>query len=143
MKRVSRSALVELTCEQMFDVVNDVEAYARFLPWCAGARIHEQSDSLMVATISVARAGVMADFTTRNSLHRPDRIDLDLVDGPFRALKGRWQFSPLGDVGCKAEMSLEFDFSSRMLAFTFGKVFEQAADSMVDAFCGRAEKLHG
>lgn len=131
-----------LSCEQMFDVVNDVRAYPEFLPWCHGARVLEESDQLMVAALSIRKAGISAEFTTRNRLHRPDKIDLALVDGPFRTLEGRWRFTPLGEDGCKTEMSLRFDFSSRMLDMTLGRIFEQVADTMVDAFCRRAEQQY-
>ncbi len=130
-----------LTCEQMFDVVNDVRAYPSFLPWCVDTRVHEETESAMVATLSIQKAGVSADFTTRNRLRRPAEIRLELVDGPFRVLQGHWVFTSLGSEGCKTEMTLRFDVSSRLLDFTLGKVFEQVADTMVDAFCQRAAEL--
>lgn len=143
MKQISRTALMPYSCEQMFDVVNDVMAYPEFLPWCAGARIIEQSQEIMLASLNMERAGVSATFTTRNLLRRPYRIDLSLVDGPFRSFSGHWLFTGLGDAGCKTEMSLRFDFSSRMLDLTLGRVFGQAADTMVEAFHERAQVIYG
>jgi ribosome-associated toxin RatA of RatAB toxin-antitoxin module len=142
MKQVKRSALLPYSCEQMFDVVNDVISYPVFLPWCDASEIIEQSDREMVARLTLAKAGMRQSFTTRNRLERPNAIDMGLVDGPFRSLEGHWRFSALGDDGCKVDMNLRFDFSSKLANMALGKVFEQAADSLVDAFCIRAEKLY-
>ena len=42
-REIRRSALVTFSPEQMFDLVIDVERYPEFLPWVAGARLHETS----------------------------------------------------------------------------------------------------
>ena len=102
----------------------------------------ESSSEFMVARLTLTKAGVSQQFTTRNKLVGPQRIDLQLVEGPFTSLNGYWLFSQLGNDGCKTEMNLTFDFNSRMLNATFGKVFEQVADSLVEAFCDRAKVLY-
>jgi len=141
-KEISRSALLPFSAEQMFDVVNDVALYQDYLPSCSRSEVIESSPELMVASLTLTRAGVSQQFTTRNKLAAPQRIDLQLVEGPFTTLNGYWLFSQLGEDGCKTEMNLKFDFNSRMLNATFGKVFEQVADSLVEAFCERAKVLH-
>ena len=142
MKEISRSALLPFSAEQMFDVVNDVALYQHYLPSCSRSEVIESSPELMVASLTLTRAGVSQQFTTRNKLAAPQRIDLQLVEGPFTTLNGYWLFSQLGEDGCKTEMNLKFDFNSRMLNATFGKVFEQVADSLVEAFCERAKVLY-
>lgn len=142
MKKVSRSALLPYSAEQMFDLVNDVASYPEFLPWCSESQVLASSESEMLATLTVSKAGVSHSFTTRNQLDEPSSIRLSLVDGPFSSLEGRWQFSQLGGDGCKTEMDLKFDFNSTLLNATFGKVFSQAADTMVDAFCERAAEVY-
>jgi ribosome-associated toxin RatA of RatAB toxin-antitoxin module len=141
-KEISRSALLPFSAEQMFDVVNDVALYQYYLPSCSRSEVIESSPELMVARLTLTRAGVSQQFTTRNKLAAPQRIDLQLVEGPFTTLNGYWLFSQLGEDGCKTEMNLKFDFNSRMLNATFGKVFEQVADSLVEAFCERAKVLY-
>lgn len=143
MKTVARSALLPFSAEQMFDLVNNVSAYPEFLPWCSESRVLESSELEMVASLTISKAGMSHRFTTRNHMERPERIRLTLVDGPFSRLEGSWQFTQLGDDGCKTEMNLSFDFSSTVLNATLGKVFSQAADSMVDAFCERARSVYG
>ncbi len=143
MKEVSRSALIPFSAPQMFDVVNDVAKYQDYLPSCSRSEVIESAPGLMVARLTLSKAGVSQQFTTRNILVRPERIDLQLVEGPFTSLNGYWLFSQLGSDGCKTEMNLTFDFNSRMLNATFGKVFEQVADSLVEAFCDRAKVLYG
>ena len=126
----------------MINVVNDVALYQDYLPWCSRSEVIESSPVLMIARLTLTKAGVSQQFTTRNSLVRPERIDLHLVEGPFSSLNGYWLFSQLGSDGCKTEMNLTFDFNSRMLNATFGKLFEQVADSLVEAFCDRAKVLY-
>ena len=142
MKEISRSALLPFSAKQMFDVVNDVESYQDYLPSCSRSEVIESSPEFMVARLTLTKAGVSQQFTTRNNLVGLERIDLQLVDGPFTSLNGFWLFTQLGNDGCKTEMNLAFDFNSRMLNATFGKVFEQVADSLVEAFCDRAKVLY-
>jgi ribosome-associated toxin RatA of RatAB toxin-antitoxin module len=141
MKRVERSALLPLTPEQVFDVVNDVAAYSEFLPWCDESEVIESSATAMKARLSIVKGGMRQSFTTQNQLVRPNRIDLRLLAGPFSSLEGQWRFTPLGDEGCKVELKLAFDFDSRLANFALGKVFEQAADTMVDAFSRRVRDV--
>ncbi len=102
----------------------------------------ESSPEFMVARLTLTKAGVSQQFTTRNKLVDPERIDLQLAEGPFTSFNGYWLFSQLGHDGCKTELNLKFDFNSRMLNATFGKVFEQVANSLVEAFCDRAKVLY-
>lgn len=143
MKTVERSALLPFPPEQVFDVVNDVASYELFLPWCEKSEVLEQADDSLTGRLTLSRGGIKQRFTTRNEFISGERINLHLVDGPFSTLKGRWLFTPLGDEGCKVEMKLTFDFDSQLANLILGKVFEQAADTMVDAFCTRTRQLHG
>ena len=143
MRVVSRSALLPFSAVQMFDLVNDVAGYPDFLPWCSDSEILARSNDEMRARLTVARAGFSKSFTTRNRLSRPQSIDLSLVEGPFSDFEGHWRFTQLGEDGCKVEMQLRFSFSQAALNVAFGKIFEQAADSLVDAFCVRARQVYG
>jgi ribosome-associated toxin RatA of RatAB toxin-antitoxin module len=127
----------------MYAVVNDVAAYPAFLPWCVGSEILSETDSEIVARLDLSSAGIRKSFTTRNRLFPPDRITLELVEGPFSKLTGSWRFTQLGDAGCKTEMVLEFDFAHRLLDVAFARVFQASADKLVDAFCRRADQLYG
>lgn len=143
MREVNRSAIVPHSAEAMFDLVNDVASYPEFLPWCRSSRVDEESNSHMVATIEVARGGIHQSFTTRNVLERPERLELELVKGPFHHLRGEWRFQALGDDACKIHLHIEFDFSNRLVSMAFGPVFKQVCESMLDAFVKRARQLHG
>lgn len=143
MKRVERSALLPLSAEQVFDVVNDVAAYPDFLPWCDQSRVLEASATEMQAQLTIAKGAIRQNFTTLNRLSRPERIDISLIEGPFSSLEGSWRFTALGEGGCKVELKLSFDFDSRLANLALGKVFEQAADTLVDAFSQRARAVCG
>lgn len=143
MPRVERSALVPYSCEQMFNVVLDVEAYPSFLPWCSGARVLEQHDSVQVGELELSRAGMTQRFATLNRLVFPSSITLELVSGPFRKLSGEWRFVALGDAGCKVELTLSFELDGRVMKVALGQLWRMAADRMVDAFCERAGVVYG
>lgn len=140
---IERSALVWHPAQRMFDLVNDIESYPAFLPWCSAAQVHDAAPGELVASLEVSKGGVRQRFTTRNCLEQPTTIHMELVDGPFSDLRGVWQFQPLNDDACKVILSLEFSLQGRFARMAFGNVFTQAANTMVDAFCRRADELYG
>jgi len=139
--KISRSALVPYSAEAMFDLVNAVERYPEFLPWCAAAEIQSRSDDGMVATLEIRRAGMSHRFTTRNRMMRPQRLTLELLDGPFDHFDGVWQFTPLAPDACKVALDLDFDYAGRLIRAALGPVFNRSADTLVDAFCARAREV--
>lgn len=143
MRKVNRSALVPHSAEQMFSLVADIESYPDFLPWCTAAVIQSANGDVVEATLELNKSGVTKSFTTRNTLQRPEAIELALVGGPFRHLAGGWRFQPLGDEGCKVSLELEFAFESRMTDILFGQVFEDICNALVDAFTRRAGEIYG
>ncbi|CAH0524914.1 SRPBCC family protein [Vibrio hippocampi] len=142
MQQVTRSALVMFSAEQMFNLVNDVTRYHEFLPGCSGSRVLESSRSSMVASVDVSKAGISKTFTTANTLVQGSEIFMELVDGPFKALKGVWSFIPLDEQACKVELRLEFEFSSKMIEMAFGKIFNELTSNMVSAFTKRAKEVY-
>ncbi|KJY88067.1 cyclase [Vibrio neptunius] len=142
MKQVSRSALVSFSAEQMFKLVNDVASYPEFLPGCSGSRVIESSGSAMVASVDVSKAGISKTFTTSNELISDEAILMNLVDGPFKILKGGWFFTPLDEQACKVELKLEFEFSSKMIEMAFGRIFNELTSNMVNAFTQRAKQVY-
>lgn len=143
MRRVNKSALVPYPAGQMYDLVNDVERYPEFLPWCRGAQVLSQSDSEMRARLDLARGGLHKTFTTRNALEPGQSITMTLENGPFRHLEGRWQFADLGPDGSKVSLDMEFEFAGALLDLMAGPVFHEISNSLVDAFIKRAASLHG
>ncbi|MEW9796661.1 type II toxin-antitoxin system RatA family toxin [Alteromonas sp. CYL-A6] len=141
MPSIQRSALVAKSAQAMFDLVNDVESYPDFLPGCADAKVLEHDSNTMKASLLVAKAGIKQWFTTHNQLINGERIDMQLVDGPFKRLSGGWTFSSLSESACKIELNLEFEFSNKLAEMAFGKVFNTLTNNMVAAFTERARRL--
>lgn len=135
---VKKSRVVSFSCEQMFNLVNDVENYAEFLPYCSESIVHHRDEDEVQATLVIAAAGMSKSFTTRNRLQINKMIEIRLVDGPFSHLEGFWRFDE-EEGGCRVSFDLEFEFAGRMFSMLLGPVFEQVTDKMVDAFCDRAE----
>ncbi len=143
MPHVHREALVPYSAAQMFALVNDVGQYPQFLPGCVAADILEQGATHMRARLTLAKAGIRQSFTTENSWQPDARIDMRLVDGPFRRLEGSWQFQPLGDAACKVRLGVDFEFASALGALAFGGLFEKLVVSQIDAFQQRARERYG
>lgn len=142
-KELRRSAEVSHTAEQMYALVNDVESYPQFLPWCARAQVIERNAGVVLATLEMALAGVHRSVTTQNVLHPPDRIVLELVEGPFSHFHGEWVFEDLPGPGPRSRVTLNLSYAlvSRFLAAAVGPVLATVADSLVAAFCRRADAL--
>ena len=134
MHSIRRSALVEHSVARMFDLVNDVAAYPRRFSWCNEAQVIEAGDERMVARLDLGLGALSTWFTTENTLERPHRIDMKLVDGPFRKLHGRWDFHALDETACKVTLTLEFEPNSRLLGPALALGFQGLADRMVDDF---------
>lgn len=143
MMRVEKSALVPYSAQAMYDLVADVEAYPEFLPGCRAVKVHERDAEHVKASIEMAKGPVHKWFTTINHLTPPERMDLSLVEGPFRHLQGCWHFKSLGDTGSKVSMYIEFTFASRLVEKTIGPVFHEMVNRLVDAFVERARKTYG
>ncbi len=140
--QIDKSALVMHSAERMFAVVDDIPSYPDFLPWCAGAQVHERTDTQVLASLDVAKGGIRHRLTTRNELITPESIEMRLVDGPFRNLRGRWVFKPLDENACKVALQLDFEFSGALARMAFGPLFNHAANTMVEAFCRRADEIY-
>jgi len=143
MKKISRSAIVEHSAAQIYALVEDIEAYPKFLPWCREARVHERAASETRATLTVGVSGLRQSVTTRNENRPAEAIDMRLVEGPFREFTATWRFSPLSAGACRIEFSLQYEFSSRTLGRLLEPLFDRIADTMVDAFARRADDIYG
>ncbi|TMP55262.1 type II toxin-antitoxin system RatA family toxin [Pseudoalteromonas sp. S1612] len=143
MPQIEKSALVMYSTKEMFDLVNDVEAYSQFLPNCSDSKIIKQHDNNMTASLEISKAGIKKWFTTENTLIDEQTVMLRLVDGPFKTLQGRWHFQQLDTHACKVNLKLEFEFSSKLIELAFGKIFNDVAKNMVSAFTQRAKTVYG
>lgn len=133
---------IEKSASQMFQLVDKVEDYPQFMPWCGGATVDERVDDGLTATLHIDFHGLRQSFTTRNRYEGQQVIRVQLVSGPFRTLDGEWRFKPLGDAACKIEFRLHYEFSSKLLEKLVGPVFQHISHTFVDAFIQRAEKVY-
>jgi len=134
MTQVHRSALVPRPAAQVYDVVNDVESYPRRFDWCGEAVVVSRTAQEVVARLTVRFAGMSTTFTTRNRLEPNEKISLELVDGPFTALRGAWTIRALGERGCKVSLDLDFEMSGKLVGSALAAGFAAFADHLVDDF---------
>ena len=142
MKRIARSAIVPHSAQEMFALVDDIESYPRFLPWCTAAAVEERTPSGVRATLTVGVRGLRQSFTTQNDLQSGEAMHMRLVKGPFRRFSGAWRFKPLSREGCRVEFALEYELAAPF-ARLLEPLFDRIADTMVDAFTRRAAEHYG
>ena len=140
---IERSALLPHAAEQVFDLVADIERYPEFLDGCVGAEILERGEETVTATLRLSRAGITHGFTTCNTMTRPEKIELTLVDGPFESFSGQWIFRALGNAACKTSLRLHFELTSGLANMATRKLFDKLALDLVDAVVRRAQQELG
>ncbi|MCC5812601.1 MAG: type II toxin-antitoxin system RatA family toxin [Ectothiorhodospiraceae bacterium] len=143
MATISRSALVNYSAREMFDLVDDVDRYKEFLPWCSDSGILSTNDDERKAFVTISKGGVSKSFTTLNRVQRGKMLEIRLVEGPFRRLDGYWRFQDLSEDASKVSLDLEFEFSNAIVRMAFGRVFDQLANRLVDSFVQRAREVYG
>ncbi len=143
MRVINRSALLPYPARQMFDLVNDVEAYPDYMEGCVGARILRREAQWMEARLELSRGGITQSFSTRNRLLDARRITLELLDGPFDHFVGSWDFRELSTAACKINLNLEFSVNSKLLGAAASRLFERVTNSLVDAVSQRARQVYG
>lgn len=140
---ISRSAEVAYSAERMYDLINDVRSYPEFLTWCREAKVIEQSDLRLTATLKMAVGGIKQVFTTRNTMLPGRRIDIHLVEGPFKQLTGYWLFEPVSEQRCRVAIKMEFEYKNRWLRLALDKIFSHIIDTLIDTFTERARRVYG
>jgi len=143
MTKINKSVLVAQSASRMFALVDAVEKYPEFLPWCGGVRLIHRDQHITRAAIEINYHGIHHGFSTENAKREPESIEIRLLEGPFRQLEGTWRFHDLNGQGCKIEFTLHYEFSSHLLGALLGPVFNHIANTFVDAFVRRARQIYG
>ena len=142
MVSISRSALVDYSAKQMFDLVNDIESYPQFMTDCLAAELIVKNDQFIEARLTLGKSGFQQVFVTRNELKVPESMIMRLIEGPFRFFEGYWRFTALTESACKVSLDLEFEFSNPIIAITVGKHFKKLTSEQVNALCQRASEIY-
>jgi ribosome-associated toxin RatA of RatAB toxin-antitoxin module len=142
MYQLSKSAIVPYSAEQMYQLVNQVDDYPKFLNWCSSASILKQTATQITASVEINKAGLTQSFTTINTLTPNQRIDMALKEGIFKQLNGAWIFTKLNDNACKVVLNLNFSFSSKIIDMAISPIFTKIANSQLDAFITRAKNIY-
>ena len=143
MTNVNRSALLPYRAQQLFDLVNDIESYPRYMDGCVGAQVLRREEGLVEARLDLSKGGVSQSFTTRNRMVDAEHISLELVEGPFEQFEGRWEVTPLGDAACKVSLGLAFRVNNAVLGAAASKLFDSVTNNLVAAVEKRAKELYG
>lgn len=142
MAEVKKTVLVGYSAAQMYNLVDAVEEYPKFLPWCGGVTLLSRDAETTVATLHIDYHGLKQQFTTSNRKTEAVHMEIRLLNGPFRHLEGAWRFIALGEHACKIEFELSYEFSSGFLEKVIAPVFNHIANTFVDGFVKRAEQVY-
>lgn len=139
MPTIERSALLPYPAEALFNLVNDVEAYPKYLPWCIGTQIYEQTEKEVTASMTLSKGGITKVLKTRNVLHPPREMVMELIEGPFKSFSGRWCFEPLDENATKVTIRMSFEFEQFFIAKLIAPMFNQVGAKLLEAFCQYAK----
>ncbi|MFD0966304.1 type II toxin-antitoxin system RatA family toxin [Seminibacterium arietis] len=142
MPSVNKSALVPYSAKQMYDLVHNYERYPEFVPGCISGSTISKGEKELIAELVISKAGIRQRFTTKNTMIENRSIKMQLVEGPFRFLRGEWRFNEIDEQCCQIGLELEFEFSNSLVSFTFGKIFHHLTISMIEAFKQRAKAIY-
>ena len=142
MLKIQKSVITPFTAEQMYNLVSDIENYKHYLPWCPASKVISKDANVTVGRVDISYLKVSTSFTTKNINTPCTRIDLSLVDGPFKQLSGFWQFTQIGEKGCKIEFNLSYQFNNFIIEKVIGKVFEFVIKNIVDSFVKKANEIY-
>lgn len=143
MTTVQKSALIKVSAQKMFEIVDNIEAYPEFLPWCSGSKILRREGDIVEAELQISKAGFHKSFATQNRSDGGGKIFMTLLEGPFSSLEGVWDFMPLREDASKISLDLEFEMHGKFASLAFGAVFNQICNTMVTSFTERAKKIYG
>lgn len=143
MQQIKRSALVPFSAEKIYLLVDDIEKYPEFVPYCKKSKVIQRDSEKVSATLEIAKGSIAKSFSTENILNPYQTIQMNLINGPFKFLKGCWSFKALSDDACRIELDLQFEFSNKLTSIAFSKIFNQLAEKMITAFSDRAQKVYG
>jgi len=143
MTEISKTAVVPYTTNEMYALVNDIESYPAFLPWCIAAKILSKKEESLIATLSLAMGKIKQSFTTENTMLEGSRIDMRLIEGPFKHLSGYWKFNPEDEHSCHIQLHMNYEFKNKIIKYALGKVFYIVIDTMVESFVQRAQHIYG
>ncbi len=142
MTTINKTAILPHSCAEVYGVVTDIKSYSEFLPWCSSVDVHVDEPEVAEATLHIAKGKLNIAFTTHNEMIVNKQVKLRLLKGPFKRMSGLWTFTQLNEDACKITLKMEFEFSSKILAMALGMVFNQIANSMLEAFCKRTKELY-
>ncbi|MCY3541740.1 MAG: type II toxin-antitoxin system RatA family toxin [Gammaproteobacteria bacterium] len=135
---IERSVLLPYAVADMFELVSDVDSYQEFVPWCQKSEVIESTDEYVVGTLQVQYAGLTERIVTKNILEPYEKIEMNLLQGPFAQFTGEWRFLDLG-IGSKATLDLSFDVHKHVLISLASRFIEKSVEKILHSFVRRAQ----
>ena len=143
MTEIHKKTEVPYSSDEMYSLVNNIEAYPEFLPWCTDANVSNANEHQLTASVALEAGKIKQTFTTENTMQPGKFIKMQLVKGPFKYLHGFWQFQPINNHASTVSLDMEFEFKNKLLKLALNTTFNKIMDSLVSSFIKRAEDVYG
>ncbi len=141
MNVVNQSEDINVDISLIFSLINDVDRYSSFLPWCSNSSILSDSSSEMTAEIEISGKPIKWKFKTKNNYKINEIIKIQLVEGPFKNLEGYWKFHSLDENNTNVSLFLEYEFDSKIIELSLKPIFAGIMSSILDSFISEAFRL--
>jgi len=140
---INRSLILPYSASEMYGLVDDIDQYYTFLPWCEHSAVLDRRKTQVTARIGVSYKGLQTVFTTRNQLTVNQEVIMELVEGPFEHLSGLWFFQSLDVKACKVSLDMRFSLSNRLANQTLTPIYKHIASTLVESFAKQAKSVYG
>jgi len=140
MHKVRKNAIVFHSKDKMYRLVDLIENYPNFLPWCGSTKIIERNNIKTIASIEINYKGIKQSFTTENTKKINEKMIIKLINGPFKSLSGEWLFKEMAKDSCQIELKLEYEFSNIILEKLISPLFNMIANTFIDEFIKEANR---
>ena len=137
---IKKEAIILENIEKVFNIVNRVDLYKNFVPYCVDSIIISEENDQMKARLDFNLKGLKTTFTTQNIIKNNKIIQMKLVDGPFKYLNGEWKFTEI-DNKTLIELTINYEVQSKILDYTISRSLEKIMGYLVKAFVSESKKI--
>ena len=141
MKNIHKEEDINIDIETIFNLINDIKSYPNYLPWCTKSEVKEESDDIIIGKIFISKSFINWNFSTKNTIKKNESISLELVDGPFESLTGKWLFSPINQFNTRVSLDIDYKFKSSIIELSIEPIFSSIMNSILDSFISEAFRI--
>ena len=140
MKNIHKEEDINIDIDTIFNLINDIKSYPNYLPWCTKSEVEEESADIIIGRIFISKSFISWNFSTKNIIKKNESISLELVDGPFESLTGKWLFSSINQFNTRVSLDIDYKFKSSIIELSIEPIFSSIMNSILKSFVQEAFK---